>query len=256
MLEDVKFIHGGKFVSRGIWKHPERLIDSTELIVVLRGSAYITEGDVEYSLSEGDVFRLDSSVKHFGHRESTERVVFYWLHYTGGTEAMPPKLFRPESTEELEMLCRQLLHYEKAGTYPTEMTDCLMRVIILALIHDEKNSSESRGGLINEVCEWIRCNCDLGIKVRDVAEHFGYNEDYLCRAFKSVHPEGIKTYIDGERMRRIRLEITRGEKTLKEIASDFSFSEYKYFLKYFKYHEGISPTKYKETYCNLHINNH
>ena len=41
----------------------------------------------------------------------------------------------------------------------------------------------------------------------------------------------------------------------KEIAEKYGFSDYKYFLKYFKYHEGISPTEYRQTYYNLHMNN-
>ncbi len=110
--------------------------------------------------------------------------------------------------------------------------------------------------LTGEICEWIRNNCDLPIKARDVAEHFGYNVDYLLRLFKRTYPDGIKAYIDRERMKKIKHAVSEGEKTLCEIASGFSFSEYKYFLKYFKYHEGISPTKYRETYCNLHTNNH
>ena len=257
MFENIKYLHGGKFISRGeVWKHPERVIDSTEIIIVLKGKAYITEGETEYVLSAGDILRLSGGIRHYGSRESRGKVSFYWLHFSGGDDLVPFKYIQSANLGEAELICRQILHYEKSGKHPKIITDYLMRVLLMELSALSEDMAESPKRLTSEICEWIRTNCDLPIKAKDVAEHFGYNEDYLLRLFKSSHPEGIKAYIDGERMKKIKLAIIGGDKTLKEIASDFSFSEYKYFLKYFKYHEGISPTKYKESYCDLHTNNH
>lgn len=257
MIENVKYINGGKFVSRGdMWKHPDRIIDSTELIILLKGSAYINEGGTEYELHEGDILHLSPYVRHFGSRESNGKVSFYWLHFSCGEDVIPFKRISAENIGEAELICRQILHYEKSGRHPRLILDYLLRVLLMELSANSEIPEKKPGRLTFEICEWIRNNADLPIKARDVSEHFGYNEDYLLRLFKRTHPEGIKGYIDEERMKRIRLAISRGDKTLKEIASDFSFSEYKYFLKYFKYHEGISPTKYKEMYCNLHINDH
>lgn len=256
MYESIKFIHGGKFVSRGIWKHPERIIESTELIIVTKGTVHITEGEREYCLKSGDILRLDKGIRHFGHRESHEQVKFYWFHFhCSNKNALPPKCFSPQSSAEAELICRQILHYEKTDGYGDDITDCLIRALIIELKTSEMIEGSTPKKLCTEIAEWIRGNCDLAIKVSDVADHFGYNEDYLCRAFKNFHPDGLKTYIDEARMKKIRKDLGDSEKTLKEIAAKYNFSEYKYFLKYFKYHEGISPTDYRKTYCNLHINN-
>ncbi|MBQ2780616.1 MAG: helix-turn-helix domain-containing protein [Clostridia bacterium] len=43
--------------------------------------------------------------------------------------------------------------------------------------------------------------------------------------------------------------------TLTEVASTCGFEEYKYFLKFFKYHENMTPTEFCNIYAKTHINN-
>ena len=131
MYENVKYIHGGKFVARGVWKHPERVIDSYELIIATKGIFYIVSGDTEYIMSPGDVLRLDCGVKHYGSRPSTGDVSFYWVHFVGATEdELPPLYFHPESIAQTELITRQLLHYANTEGYPKEATECLLKVLL------------------------------------------------------------------------------------------------------------------------------
>lgn len=256
MYEKIKYIHGGKFISRGNWKHPERVIDSTEIIIVTKGTVYIAVDGREYVLTAGDVIRLDSGVRHGGTRMSTDEVSFYWIHFVGAEQnELPPVYFRPESTVQAEVICRQLLHYANTEGYPRESADCLLRVLIMELTSENLRSGAGSHRLCATVKEWVRLNCDLPIKVSDVAEQFNYNEDYLNRVFRQFHPEGLKAYIDQMKMQNIKKDLITESMSLREIAQRYSFSDYKYFLKYFKYHEGISPTKYRQMYYNIHTNN-
>ena len=43
MFEDVKNCGAGKFISNGEWIHPNRIIDSNEIIFVTKGEVYINE---------------------------------------------------------------------------------------------------------------------------------------------------------------------------------------------------------------------
>jgi YesN/AraC family two-component response regulator len=91
--------------------------------------------------------------------------------------------------------------------------------------------------------------------VADVARQFNYNEDYLSRVFKTFYPDGLKAHIDAVKMQRIKHDLINESISLADISARYSFGDYKYFLKYFKYHEGVSPTKYRQAYYNLHTNN-
>ena len=260
MYENITYIHGGKFVSRGEWKHPERTIDSTEIIIVTKGTVYIAVGGNEYTLTQGDVLRIPQGVPHGGTRVSTERVSFYWVHFSGAKESekengLPPLCFRPENIAQAELLVRQLLHYASTEGYPRECVDYLVRLLLAELNTERVRLSASGHRIYLAVKEWVRVNCDLPIKVSDVASQFGYNEDYLNRVFKAFYPDGLKAYIDHMKMQKIKNDLINENLSLSALAAKYAFSDYKYFLKYFKYHEGVTPTKYRQLYYNIHMNN-
>ena len=256
MYESLRYIHGGKFISRGSWKHPERIIDSNELILVTKGAFSITQGETVYSVSAGDVLFLLSGVRHYGTETTDEEVSFYWIHFTCDcTEELPPVFFRPESPVQAEVLIRQLLHYAGTDGYPRECCEWLLKVLLTELTVEYRKSQSAGHRIYSMVKEWVRINSDMPLKVSDVAAYFNYNEDYLNRIFRQSYPGGLKSYIDRMKLLRIKHDLINEAMSLKEISEKYGFSDYKYFLKYFKYHEGVSPTKYRQTYYNVHLNN-
>ena len=256
MYDSIRFIHGGKFISRGQWKHPERTIDNTEIMLVTKGTVYIALDGREYILTPGDVLRISPGVLHGGTRISTDNVSFYWVHFHGNEDCdLPPVYLHPENLSQAELIVRQLLHYASTEGYPQECVDYLIRLLIIELNTEETRLGASNHRLFSAVKEWVRVNCDLPIKVSDVALQFNYNEDYLNRVFRSFYSDGLKAYIDAMKMQRIKYDLINESMSLADIAAKYSFSDYKYFLKYFKYHEGISPTKYRQVYYNIHTNN-
>lgn len=256
MYETVRYVYSGKFVSRGTWKHEERVIDSYELILVTKGKVFLTVNGVERVLTPGDVLRIDPGMPHGGTRPSAEPISFFWIHFqTDCPEELPPHCFRPENAAQAELLCRQLLHYANTEGYPPESRDCLLRLLIMELKAEHLRAVGASGRLYSEIKEWVRVNCDLPLRVSDVAEHFNYNEDYINRLFRRVQPGGLKAYIDHVKMEHIKNELANTSLSLQDISLKYGFSDYKYFLKYFKYHEGISPTAYRQLFCNTHTNN-
>ena len=79
MFEEIKWISSGKFVSRGEWIHPDRIIDSYEIIFVIKGTVYIDENGTKHKLEKNDILLLEPHLRHFGYKTS-ENTSFYWLH--------------------------------------------------------------------------------------------------------------------------------------------------------------------------------
>jgi len=252
MLETVTHISCGKFISNGRWIHPDRIIDSHELIFVQSGEVAINENGVEYVLHENDILHLEPSLRHFGFRES-ENTSFYWVHWKGQPDAPLPKRVTPENPYSLFLLFSQLLHYSTDDRYP-ESPDYVTRLILAELYADAKGSPESR--LANRVSEWIRTNSRSALKVTDAADHFGYNVDYLSRLLRKQYGRNLKETIDHYRMQHIKQQLLNSGLPLKEIAESCGFEDYKGFLKYFKYHEKMTPTEFCSSYAKTHINNH
>lgn len=257
MFETIRYVYSGKFIARTAWKHSERVIDSYEWIFVTRGTVCLFVDQTEYVLQTGDVLRIDPGLSHGGTYTSPEPVEFFWIHFlTEAPQELPARHFHLKNTARTELLCRQLLHCANTRDYPPESTDCLCRLLAMELLFQNRVLPEGADRLYAGICEWVRVNCDLPLKVSDVAAHFHYNPDYINRIFRQHYAEGLKAYIDKERIDRIKKDLMDSSLTLAQIAQMYGFSEYKYFLKYFKRHAGVSPTIFRHSYYNIHINNH
>ncbi len=251
MLESVRYVSGGKFISRGQWIHPDRIIDSYEVIFVIKGEVFINENGREYRLSENDLLILDPELRHFGYRESSD-TSFYWMHWTCDTKLFPDtKELNLSKPYNLSILFSQLLNYtfEKA---PSEILDYTARLILGEIYFKSGNDGDIR--IANTAADWIRANSDLQIKTSDVSRHFGYNSDYISRLFKRAYKKSLKEYIDEAKTEYIKNMLLNTSMTLNEISSSCGFKEYKYFLKFFKYHTKMTPTEFLGIYSGTHIN--
>ena len=52
----------------------------------------------------------------------------------------------------------------------------------------------------------------------------------------------------------IKKQLLTDGASLAEVATAAGFEEYKYFLKYFRYHEGMTPTEFRAIFSKTHIN--
>lgn len=196
MFEDVKNCGSGKFVSRGEWLHPDRVIDSWEVIFVTSGCVYIQENEVAYQLGKNDILLLEAGMHHYGYKKSVN-TSFYWVHFT---EAPPidPALKYQHSIDSynLSLLFKQLMHY-RAENIGSESLDYLTRLILIELFR--KRTPKEISHIANKAAAWITANRDVLLKVKQVAEYLGYNVDYLNRVFKENYGKTIKEFIDEEK---------------------------------------------------------
>lgn len=251
MYEALKFVKGGRFYSNGEWRHPEKVIDTVELIIVTDGLVSMFVGDRRYDARPGDIIRILPGERHGG-IETSRETSFFWIHFIGAEDGeLPPEFITPSSFSRTEMLAKELLHYAKDGAYSEECREWALRLLLSEIARSEE---ETDGRLASEIKEWVRRNITSPIKTGDVARAFGYNEDYLNRVFKRKVGQGLKRHIDTRRLEAIKRDLLVGGESLTELSARYGFSEYKYFLKFFKYHEGISPTKFRQTYYNIHTN--
>mgnify|MGYP004588327903 CR=1 FL=1 len=257
MYNGLKYIHGGKFISNNVWIHPDRVIDSNEIIIMIKGTAYINANDKNRVLTAGDILRIDPGERHFGYKTSDDGASFYWLHFLldDKSEPLPPEFFTPEDSYQAELICRQIIHCERTDGYPCDVCDLLMRVLLAELCFQSRNTDDGESQLFRSICDYVRKNSEKMIRVSDVAKQFSYNPDYLCRFFKRYYKPGIKQYIDNVKIERIKKELISENSDLKTVAYNNSFTDYKYFLKFFKYHEGVTPSEFRNSYCDQNINN-
>ncbi len=265
------YIYGGRFSSQGAWIHPRGSFETWELIYMISGCAYLFEGDTRITAKAGDCVLFSAGREHGGYRmsgegtDSPEAVSFFWIHGQLKSTVVPevfrrlPLHAKGMENTQIPYFCRQLLHISALHTYPAAMSDALLGMLfteyaIHASAGGERKTPEDR--LTNDIAEYIRINAGCALTVSAVAKHFGYHEDYLARLFRRVQGIGIKSYIDEMRMTHIRSLLLSTDTPLKSIAAQSGFEDYKAFLKYFTYHENISPTALRQRFYRTHTNNH
>lgn len=250
MLENVNFLWCGLFSSQEEWIHPDVTINSWEMILVVSGTVHIQVGDSVYAVKKDGVLLMPPGVRHAGTQVSTG-VSFYWIHFT---ECPLGLLYLAQSESyHLTLLLRQTLHFCNALDRNPLACDYLARLVLMELEAQSRKTVGNR--LAHEVASWIRHNVDRPIRTAEVAKYFRYNPDYLNRLFHKEFGVSLKSYIDRMRMERIKGMLLNSRDPVQMVAEQCGFSDYKCFLKFFKRHQHVSPSEFRNTYYYIDINN-
>ncbi len=248
---ELSFSSCGLFVSRGEWIHPEFTIGTYEIILVLSGKVYINEDGTDYVLEENDMLLLSPWLCHKGTR-ATRDVSFYWLHFTTDAQFCE-KYFSFSDTAPLVGYFRNLLHVINTRSYPRSSAEYLTRLIINEIDFQCMRQSRSKS-IVYKAAEYAAANAAATLSVADVAAHFGYNSDYLCRIFKKSLGNGLKHFIDEEILKKAKVRLTQSGGSVADVGVSLGFENGNVFSKFFKYHEGITPSQYSSMHFNTHIN--
>ena len=83
------------------------------------------------------------------------------------------------------------------------------------------------------------------ISINMIANNFNISPSYFSTYFKRNFEISYKEYIEKMQLQLIKRRLETGEIKLKEIADEFGFTDVSHLSKFFKRHEGINPSAYK-----------
>lgn len=132
---------------------------------------------------------------------------------------------------------KQLNHLATIGA-----DNILIESKLLAFLLELKEVNLEENKLYHDVREYVRVRVTLGLKVRDIAEKFCYNADYLSKVFVKSCGLSLKQYIDKEREGLICDRLLNTTMSLKEIAESCSFEDDNALIKFFSRRTGWSPS--------------
>lgn len=243
----------GEFHSEGSWIHPRRRIKSYELILVLEGCAYIAEEDTFYELGENHMLLLDPDKEHFGYQESLSPTSFYWFHFYTDL-AMPFKHCSGGDVYSIKYLLKLLLHISNTISSPDYAADSA-GLLVFEELHRCSEKTTDNTALIHRISEYARIHATQNISVSDIAAHFGYHPDYISRLFKKHFRMGLGEYLASLQIKVARDLLLNTGLTVKQIAGELNFQSTGAFIKFFMYHEKISPTTFRNSCYHTHMNN-
>lgn len=249
-LFDAVFKRGDYREFDGDWIHPVRVVDFNEIIYVVKGTVKMFEDDRRYELHKGDCIVLEKGKRHGGYEASGKNVGFYWFEFYSDTDFISGiKHVSFGSADVFLSLARKLVFTNESPSYPDKATDCYLRLILNEIEVASKRNENTAYPVCGNIAQWIRKNSDRKIEADEISKVFGYNKDYISRAFKRNFGVSLKEYIDAERLKFIKGLLVATSYPLIQISQMTGFQNYKSFLKFFTYHSGQTPHIYrKEAY--------
>lgn len=246
------FDHMGLFYTDKDWIHPSFILPTYEIIYLTNGTAFIEEEDKRYIVNPKDLLILEPNKIHKGFKYSKGITSFYWVHFTSDT---PDKLNLPKFVPKFDesALFKELLHYGTHTDKEQFLLDSILSHIIARSSCLQTSYPISRSA--REILEWTRINASAALTVNDVANHFNYTPEHISRIMKTNYNKTLKTIITEFIIKQANDLLCNSNHSIKEIADILSFDTDNAFIKFYKYHEHISPNKFRNKYSFLYMNN-
>ncbi|MGN1409842.1 MAG: AraC family transcriptional regulator [Eubacteriales bacterium] len=178
----------------------------------------------------------------------------------GPTELILPEFGKIRSTEKYRLLFNSLIDSSLSeNIFRREICNGIISQILCELSDTflrsgERERKPSNRALTENVIEYIRINASSIKNVSDVAEHFGYNPEYLTTLVKKNTSHSLIDYINMGKISRAKEMLLSTNLTVSEIAPLCGFSDAKYFGRLFHRLTDTTPIEFRNTYSKIHLN--
>jgi len=251
---------GGLFVSPGYGRHPDRVIDSWELILVRSGCLHIEENGVEFRVAQDQSLLMPPFRRHRGLSEHSAELSFYWVHFTLSRQRLSSPVELPQycSVPRPQRLA-EWFHQFIADASAHLLTPLAADALLLLMLNEtalpaEPKQTSAAGPLVRKAEEVISRELQRGIGPSEVADAIGYSTAYLSRLFRQVHGVTLGEYIHRTQIAQARTLLHNSAAPLKQISRQCGFSDEGYFRRIFRRESGISPREYRNRFGRVRIN--
>lgn len=268
-LQPLTALNAGLFVSHGRGLHPDRRIDSHELILVKRGRLGMGEGERRFDLEAGQTLLLWPGRRHFGTADYPADLSFYWIHFRlpaartsnkgeRGAEALRvPQVGRPARPDRLTELLHQFLEDQESGALQPLQAAWLIRLMLSETARAD--AREPEGGqtpavLADRVDAYLARHAFSYVTASAIAQELRCNPDYLGRVYRRARGCTLTDGIHKHRIREARGLLIDGKLNVDEIARECGFEEAGYFRRIFKRHVGLTPRAFQRLHARAHRN--
>lgn len=250
-----------------------------ELIYIHKGKGTHIYNNIHIAYERGDLFLLAPDDRHYF--EVIELTRFTYIKFTSSYFEAHKHLTNDDFhiVSPIEIMKMQWLKEEKITveepfktvlkntidsiTFYNELENITHSPIvfyqilsIFGMIKEQLNkrnitlnkSIASNGHIATYIHEQIYNRENIAIKV--IAEHFNISPLYFSSYFKQNFGINYRDYLDEHILKLVKKRLSTGGYKLKEIAHEFGFTDTSHLSKFFKKHESINPSEYRDRIKN------
>ena len=260
-----EYCTAGKFVSEKQFSSERRRSEGFLLLYGVSGTVNIVSDAKSYTLFPDSYIILPALCEHS--ESSSDGASYFWCHfyihgsYSTDSELLTfgenkdfsiPLYSSVKQDEKMRLLFDQLLDASRSSS-PFFRSICSN---FLEIIIKELASECYLGRDINVegIIQWINLNAPNINKVSEVADHFGYNSQYLSTLLRKATSKSLTDHISESKIELARKLLVDTDLEISEIAHSCGFSDDKYFFRVFKKTCGITPRAYRTNNKNTASN--
>lgn len=237
--------------------HAERTLRSHELIFVRKGALSMAEDGRAYRVLAGDTLLLHAGRTHKGTERYPADLSFYWIHFrlrAGQSLAGFPKHASPARAERLSELFHRFIDDQECKTLTPTRAALLIGLMLCELREQRGSDQVEESVLVARVEAYIDTHFTQPISTNGIAQHLGYNADYLGRIVRRDRQQTIIDLLHRRRLREARVLLRDTTLSVKQIAERCGFNHPVFLRQLFSRHEGMSPREYRKLYARQHVN--
>ncbi len=169
---------------------------------------------------------------------------FYTLSYESNIKKLSDSSLLPISTGKSHVYADELVK----RIYDGEVDSDKSRVLFSALMYEifENDPCKDTKPLMQKAVDYINQNLGNPLSVDVVCDYLKYNRDYVSKQFLSCYGITMKKYIDNKRVALSKQLLLTSNMSLNQIAEAVGFENAQQFYKFFKYHEKLSPSDFRD----------
>ncbi|MBO0424089.1 helix-turn-helix domain-containing protein [Enterococcus plantarum] len=245
------------------------LCKETTLLVILKGSLFITIEEVTDQVSAGELFVMNTGERVLLNVGLEQSCIYLELRINSVFFATQfPAFFytrfdcRPIQNEhgkmpEIAALRRQiaelcLVEFSDDPSKKLKITLFLTQIILSLVHHFQKEDvidyHPSDNQKLREILEYIEAHYHEGILLSDAADYFFMSESSLSKFFKKETGEYFSHYVRTICVKHSLSELLYTKKSIEQIALDNGFSNSKTYRQHFKKIFSDSPTQYRSAH--------
>lgn len=233
--------------------YSRRFLEYCEMVYVTSGKVYIAVEGKEYAVGAGEILVIPCYGNVDGVRPSDVKTSFYTVEFSCSDGLIEGIAGRVVSIQEdgyfigkvFQRLANSLNDYGSEDNYEG---DALCLTILYGVRDNIESNEKSNVSVLNSVMDYINENMDKMLTIETIAMHFGYNKDYLLKIFRERYGITIKKYINEKKLTIVKRLLITTDMPVVKIGASIGFEENELFEKYFKYHEKVTPQRYRKMY--------
>ncbi len=253
-----------------------------DMIYIEYGELFLTDNHKAYHLKANDVLLIRPDQEHFGHKQSTVKSKFKWLHFRSAGKMyfsddvcpMQPerqsmysfedrknqlilplyKKLSPLESSEFSSYFSKLVSFnvnryqqrEDQGQTllsPLECQELFLRLMnILQIFQPQLNSSQL---LATNIMEYLAQNYHRQITLEDIAQYFNFHPAHIIRCLKKEFGITPNKALNGIRIENAKKMLVTSDLSINKISFCMGFSTPTYFNRVFKEYTGQTPKEYR-----------